>query len=174
MPDYKLRFFIETSLVSQTDIVFKYRGVDVHFRFSERKENHDGVEAELCVEAGNHSQAIEYAQSHILHGVLDAIAFQRHTPLSVRNWTLILKAERGLRRRRFILASDSRHNDKCFIDNESTSEIQKILDGPMRLSLRWMRNSYRHMPSWNSSETYPLPSLHGACRLREVQGQATT
>jgi hypothetical protein len=146
MPNYKLRFFIETSLVSQADITFTYRGTTVQFLFSERKEHGEGVEAELCVETTNYSEAIEYAQSHILHAVLDAIAFQRHTPLSVRNWTRILKSERGMRRRRFILTSESRNKDRCFIDRESASEAQKILDGPMMLSLRWVRNSYRDAP----------------------------
>jgi hypothetical protein len=179
MSRYRLRFFIETSLNSRANVAFRYRDTDVTFLFAERKENEEGVEAELCVEADNHVQAIEFAQSHFLHAVLDAIAFQRHTSLSVRHWTLILKAERGLRKRRFILARNSRHPEKLFIDDLALFEVQKILDGQMMLALRWMRNSYRPMPIFdefvflwlaleNLSGTVQQPTYCGYCKKKVI------
>jgi hypothetical protein len=143
---YKLRFFVETALAGQSNSVFQYQGTTVEILLTERRKDASGIEVELSAEGVTHGDAIVKAQNQILHPVLDAIAFQRHTPMSIASCARVLKAERGLKRRRAILIRDDLGKSVAPMHTEAEIEIQKILDGEMILPMRWLRHSYRSMP----------------------------
>ena len=173
MPKYKMRFVIETPLRGDEDVEFHYRGHTLKFLFRSGINAAKNVELEVTCESENYNQAIALASNELIPPVLDAIAFHRKTQLLLGDFSQITKAESGLARRKIILKDFRRYEEAPLFHKTWTGEVQQIIDADpelRRLSLRWLRNTYRRL-SIPDGFIYAWLALENLAGERQVRKQ---
>lgn len=146
MPKYRTRFLVETPLQAEQDFQFSYRGYTLNFLFASGNNTAQGIEVETTCEAERWVAAARFVSSELIPPVQDAIGFHRKTSLLIGGCTQVLKAEPGQTRRKTILIDVRRHRNPPLFRKEWMVSVQQIIDcdpGIRRLSLRWLRTSYR-------------------------------
>ncbi len=141
MPNYRLRFRVETCLQHPEDITLTFGGQSVTFLFSQKQVEERAVLAQIDVEAPGAPQARQVASSSLLPPVLDALAFASSTPLLLGSCELTLKNERGSRNRRANFIGERRVPTPTRLTLRSLQDAQRVLDSPDRpkLPLCWLR-----------------------------------
>jgi len=140
MPRYRFRYVCETSLQSEKEIPFDYKGQRIVFSFSEKENRDNAARASIEVEAANWKEADPRAQS-ILQPVLDAIAFATGSPLLLLYWDFVLKDEAGSRAREALWFEATKRPARFQLEQSEVDAAQTILsrDGDPQLALCWHR-----------------------------------
>src|SRR6266478_1271565 len=108
MPQYLLRFRVESCLTRLQDLTVSYGEHHITFLFSQKRPEDTHVYVRVSLEAANNRLAQEIASSKIVPPVLDALSFSTGTPLLLGECDLILKDEAGSQTRRAIYVSNRR------------------------------------------------------------------
>jgi hypothetical protein len=168
---YQIRFFVESPLAADEDLLFTHRGHTLDLLFHTGDNTSQGFEIQVICEAANYVEAIRFASDELIPPVLDSIAFHRKTTLSLGGFRRVAKDERGSARRRLILVDRQRYEVHPRIDQAWVREIQAIIDSdpaPWALALRWLRMAYRQI--WTLDRfIYTWLALENLAGEREVR-----
>src|ERR1700722_10665147 len=176
MPSYRIRYVCQTSLRSDKDLAFEYRGCRTVFLFSRKIIAENTVHVYVEIEGENFADADIRAHS-FLPPVLDAVSFSTGTPLLVLHWDLITKDESGCKTRRAIWCQKTETPIPIQIEQDAIDEARKILaqDAEPTLNLCWHRYALqrnltldRFVFQWLAFEGLAgkkqIPTICPACR----------
>jgi hypothetical protein len=141
MPQYLLRFRVESCLTRQQDLDVSYGEHQTTFLFSKKRPEDKHVSVQVAVEATNNRLAQGIASSKIVPPVLDALSFSTGTPLLLRDCDLILKDEAGSQFRRVIYAENKWRPRRVPLTADAIRDASQMLsfNGAPRLPLCWHR-----------------------------------
>lgn len=174
MPKYRPRFSVETPLRADEDFQFRYRDHTICFLFNSGNNTDQGIEVETTCEVERWDAAVRFVSNELIPPVLDAIGFHRKTPLLLGGCTQILKAEPGQTRRKIILIDVRRYETLSQFRQEWMVPVQQIVDcdpGIRRLSLRWLRTSYRPHLNVLDRFIYSWLALENLAGEKQVKNQ---
>jgi hypothetical protein len=143
MSRYRIKFLLETSLSSETDAEFAYKGHVLNLLFSQRI-NERRIRLATVVEDANWSSAINTAEK-MISPVLDAISLHYKVDMMLHSAVEVVKAEDG-NTRRAVLVDIQVADVPAFLNQQAINDIQEFLNAnpPVKRSaVRWMRYYYR-------------------------------
>lgn len=119
----------------------EFSGYCVAFLFTRKRPGDGQVVARIEVEAAANKEAWAKASGTVLPPILDALSYSTGTPLLLRDCELVLKAQRGDKKRRALYIGQRHVPALAALTNAEIAEANKVLSegNNLRLPLCWHR-----------------------------------